>query len=260
MHKTKKIFIIAVFFVCISALIFKVWLADKYVVPILMYHEIKSLDHYEPNFVSPKHFDIQMRYLKKHNYNVINIDEFLRFIENNEILPRNTILITFDDGSKNNYTKALPVLSKYGLVATFFVPSDKVGLEGRMSWNDLSEIFLHGSKIGSHTRTEAYLPDVSIESQRDEIITSKIILERNLGKNIKFIAYPIGGFSEGIKDIVKEAGYKAAFATNRGFDRFNKDLFELNRVRMSNRDISNIAMWVKFSGYYNLFRKLKNSY
>ena len=70
----------------------------------------------------------------------------------------------------------------------------------------------------------------------------------------------IGGFSGLIKDSLKNAGYKGACATNRGYDRYNRDVFELNRVRLSNNDDSDFVLWAKLSGYYNLFRKAKKPY
>jgi len=62
------------------------------------------------------------------------------------------------------------------------------------------------------------------------------------------------------KQIVEEAGYKGAAATNRGYDRFNKDAYELNRIRFSDKDDRNDYLWIKLSGYYNLFRAAKKPY
>jgi len=114
--------------------------------------------------------------------------------------------------------------------------------------------------IGSHTRHHAYLPELSRKEQEDEIKKSKWKLERNLGKRIEYFSYPIGGFSELIKKLVKEAGYKGACATNRGYDRLNKDVFELNRVRFSDNDNRDDILWIKLSGYYNLFREARKPY
>jgi peptidoglycan/xylan/chitin deacetylase (PgdA/CDA1 family) len=130
--------------------------------------------------------------------------------------------------------------------------------EHYLTVEQIKEMIASGIDIGSHTRTEAYLPDLMVERQWNEIQASKAILEENLGITVDYFAYPIGGFSDEIKKIVQESGYKAACTTNRGYDRFNKDVFELNRIRFSDKDIRQDYMWIKLSGYYNLFRKGKS--
>ena len=60
--------------------------------------------------------------------------------------------------------------------------------------------------------------------------------------------------------MVKQAGYDSACTTNRGDDRFNRDIYELKRVRFSDQDDRIDYLWMKLSGFYNLFRKAKNPY
>ncbi|MBF0620261.1 MAG: polysaccharide deacetylase family protein, partial [Candidatus Omnitrophica bacterium] len=113
--------------------------------------------------------------------------------------------------------------------------------------------------IGSHMRTEAYLPDTLLANLPEEIMGSKRILEAELHGAEAYLSYPIGGFSENAKRMVREAGYTIAFTTNRGFDRFAKDPYELKRIRIKNTDHAFI-LWAKLSGYYNFFRSSKKPY
>ena len=260
MRCLRNIFLIIFVFLMIVAGAFFFWLQGRYVVPIVMYHQVTYSEQPQANWVSPENFQWQMAYLKDHGFNVIRLDELVDATVAGRSLPRKTVVITFDDGYENNYIHAFKTLKKHGFPATIFVPSDKVGTEGRLTWNQMKEMIAFDIDIGSHTRTEAYLPDVSVGQQKQEIQISKNILEQNLGITVNHFAYPIGGFSEGIKEIVKGAGYKSACATNRGYDRFNKDVFELNRVRFSDKDNRKDYLWMKLSGYYNLFRKAKNPY
>ncbi|MCR4336920.1 MAG: polysaccharide deacetylase family protein, partial [Candidatus Omnitrophica bacterium] len=85
----------------------------------------------------------------------------------------------------------------------------------------------------------------------------KRILEQELGVPIDHFTYPIGGFNREIQEIVKKAGYQSACTTNRGYERSNKDLYALRRIRLSNDNTSDFLLRVKLSGYYNLTRKLK---
>jgi peptidoglycan/xylan/chitin deacetylase (PgdA/CDA1 family) len=180
--------------------------------------------------------------------------------ERREPLPRKSVVITFDDGYTDNYDHAYKILKKYGYPATIFVPSDLVNNEGYLNWVQMRKMINNGITIGSHTRRHAYLPDLSIEEQWDEIAASKKILETNLGVAVDYFSYPIGGFNDAIKQLVKKAGYKGATATNRGYDRLNKDVFELNRIRFSDKDHRIDYLWMKLSGYYNLFREAKAPY
>ncbi len=239
---------------------FYVWLSDKYVVPILMYHHIDHVEQAEANTVTPEVFEKQMAYLKRHDYNVISLDALVTATTAGQTLPKKTVVITFDDANEDNYMQAFRVLRKFQFPAIIFVPSGLVNTEGFMSWAQIKHMMVHDVSIGSHTHEHMYLPDKPVALQMEEIFESKRVLERELGTDIDYFAYPIGGFSEEVKGLLKEAGYKGACATNRGYDRFNKDVFELNRVSMRDRDQHPIKLWAKFSGYYNLFRKAKKPY
>ncbi len=239
---------------------FFVWISGKYVVPIMMYHNVDYTDVLKPNTVSPQNFERQMAYLKEHGFNVLSFENLVRLISENRKIPRKSVVITFDDGYADNYTHAFKILKKYGFPAIVFMPSDLVGRDGHLTWPQLREMTEHGIAIGSHTRLHAYLPDLSLEQQREEIFGSKRVLEAQLGVPVKYFAYPIGGFSNAIKEIIRQAGYQGAAATNRGYDRFNKDVFELNRVRFSDKDNRDDYLWMKLSGAYNIFRKAKHPY
>lgn len=239
---------------------FLFWLSGHYVVPIMMYHNVDFTEELKSNTVSPQNFERQMAYLKDHRYHVLSFDELVQLTVSSQPLPRKSVVITFDDAYEDNYIYAFEILKKYGYPAIIFSPSDLIGQKGHLNWKQVSEMIKSGITFGSHSRFHTYLPDLSVEKQRDEIIRSKKILEEHLGMAVDYFAYPIGGFSESIKQIVKEAGYKGAAATNRGYDRFNKDVFELNRIRFSDKDDRNDYLWIKLSGYYNLFRATKNPY
>lgn len=231
-----------------------------YVAPILMYHHVAVAATPEPNTVSPERFAWHMAYLKKHNFRVVPLDHLVEMIRNRQAVPVNTVAITFDDGSEDNYTDAYPILRGQQFPATFFVSSDLVNTPGYVSTAQMKEMIDSGIEIGSHTRRHSYLPDLSIDQQRDEIFESKRRLEEILGVEVAYFAYPSGGFSDGIKQMVKDAGYKGACTTNRGRERFNRDVYELNRVRLSDKDDRLDYLWMKFTGLYNLFRANKNPY
>lgn len=242
-------------------IVFAFYVRDKYTVPILMYHRVAYAGASgELNVVGQKSFDRQMKFLYKHGYQVISLDDLVDGILKGSLFNRRSVVITFDDGYEDNYIKAFPTLKKYDFPATIFVISDSVGTPGFMTWQQLKEMQDANVKVGSHTRHHVYLPDVHDQSQlENEITNSKKLLESNLETQVEYFSYPSGGYTEEIKEIVKNAKYKGACATNRGYDRFNTGVFELKRIRINNND-SAVVMWAKLSGYYNLFRSSKNSY
>ena len=129
-----------------------------------------------------------------------------------------------------------------------------------MDWPQILELSRAGMTIACHGMQQLYLPDADEVNQDYEIRECKRVLEERLGKSVDFYAYPVGGFNAAIKAKVKTAGYRAAFTTNRGTDRFNTDVYELNRIRFSDRDNTWFILWAKLNGFYNLFRSLKSSH
>ena len=240
---------------------FSFYVRDRYTVPILMYHRVDSFGASgELNVVSQNSFEHQMKFLKKHGYQVISLEDLVQGINKGVLFNRHSVVITFDDGYEDNYTKAFPVIKKYDFPAIIFVISDFIGNSGFMTWEQLKEMQDFNIAVGSHTRHHVYLPGINEKGRlEDEIFNSKKIIEKNLGKEVDYFSYPSGGYSEEIKDLVKSAKYKGACATNRGFDRFNTEVYELKRIRINDHDNA-VVMWAKLSGYYNLFRDIKTTH
>lgn len=236
------------------------WLSGQYTVPILMYHHVEEIAEAQPNWISPKLFDWHMSYLKEKGYHVISLDKLVDDIKNQRRLKPKTVVITFDDGYENNFTNAYPILKKYQYPATIYVTSANVGQEGFLTVEQMQEMMKNGITIASHTKNHAYLPNLSQEEQQIEITESKRDLEQMLGVSIQHFSYPHGGFREDTKQMVKAAGYLSGATTNRGFDKLDKDVYELNRVRLSDKDIKEQYLFAKFSGYYNSLRKAKKPY
>ena len=231
--------------------------ASKYTVPIMMYHHISEKD-FGPDSVTPENFRWHMEYLKKKRYRVIGVEELVEKMARGERIPKKTVALAFDDGYRDNYTYAFPILKEFQYPAIFFVAPGSLAVNGFMSWDQIREIKSAGFTFGSHGMNQIYLPSLSSEKLRQEIFESKRALEKELGVKVDYFAYPVGGFTDEVKTLAKQAGYKAAFSTNRGQDRFNRDLYAINRVRFSNADNTTLILWMKLSGYNNRFRKPKS--
>jgi len=235
------------------------YVAQFYVVPILMYHHVDTIADDTTNNVLLSNFVRQMKFLDRLDYNVITLDELVKGIRVDKKFSRNTVVITFDDGYKDNYLYAFSRLKKYNFPAIIFIPPDLMEKENFLTWDEIREMLKNDISFGGHTRTHKYLPEIKNKKELiSEIAGCKRILEAKLKQPVDYFCYPIGGFNEEIKQIVKEAGYKGACTTNRGFDKLNRDIFELKRIKITNSDANLIHFWIKLSGYYNLFRSCKN--
>ena len=96
-------------------------------VSILMYHSVSEVDESaRPYYVTNTHpaaFREQMRFLANHNYRVTDLETAL----NEPALNERTVVITFDDGFRDFYTTAFPILREFGFTATMFLPTALIG-------------------------------------------------------------------------------------------------------------------------------------
>ena len=141
-----------------------------------------------------------------------------------------TVVVTFDDGFRSVATLALPILRRYGLPATVFVPTDHVGT-GRpmrwagidqwlgteheaellpMGWTELAMLADAGWEVGSHTRSHPRLTRIDDASLRDELLASRETCERELSLPCRTLAYPYGDHDGRVVAAVRAAGYRAA--------------------------------------------------
>ncbi|MFH1645826.1 MAG: polysaccharide deacetylase family protein [Candidatus Omnitrophota bacterium] len=249
---------VIIILVLVLAVVFSIskFLKSAYVVPVLMYHKIDNNFMNSKLSVSPKSFEKQMRFLRKKNYNIVSLDKLKMLLSSKLPIPRKTIAVTFDDGYKNNYTAAFPTLKKYSIPATVFVVTDKVGRDGYMSWDDLKEMSENNIHIGSHTVSECFLPDIKDKEQlRKEIFDSRKIIRKKLPGQAEFFGYCSGGFNEEIRNLVIEAGYKGACATNPGKDYPKHDIYAMKRQRISRTSDNLVVFWIESSGFYTWIKE-----
>jgi peptidoglycan/xylan/chitin deacetylase (PgdA/CDA1 family) len=115
-----------------------------------------------------------------------------------------------------------------------------------MSWAHIKQLAAlnSGLSIGSHTHTHRKLGGLDEDSQREELTTSKKILEAQLGRAIKALAYPYGGpgtFTPQTKVMAAQAGYYLALSSHEGINRFsNLDRYEVRRLSVGSGDSANL--------------------
>jgi len=234
-------------------------LRNEYVVPIIMYHSVnpKSDPLMKRLIVSPETFERQMRFLKRHHYNVLPLETLVQLIKEENVPPK-AVAITFDDGYKDNYAYAFPVLKKYNLPATIFIIVNEAGRPqaDRLSWDEIKA--MQGSGLitfGSHALGPEPLINVkSKEEVKMQVSGSKKILEQKLARKVNLFSYPEGMFDAGTRQLVIDAGYLAAVATKPGKKYSACDVFALKRIRISENASNMLIFAVETSGFYTFMK------
>lgn len=140
---------------------------------ILIFHRVlDKFDHLTPYEIYREEFEWQLHILKR-NFNVLPLSKAIKLLNENN-LPANSVCITFDDGYKDNFTNALPILQKYDFNATFFIASGF--LNGGMMWNDKVRELVRSMQSSELDLKEYDLGEYQWEdeNQRREVIEAVI--------------------------------------------------------------------------------------
>ncbi|RDD63352.1 chitin deacetylase [Ferruginivarius sediminum] len=202
---------------------------------VIMYHRFGD-DRFPSTNIALEQFEAHIRELRKEKYTVLPLAEIVEKLRHDKPLPERAVGISIDDAYMSVYREAWPRLKEAGLPFTLFAatkPLDR-GLGDYMSWDQLRE--LQRSElvtIGNHTHSHAHMADNSAESNREEVRASQQRFREELGRAPALFAYPYGEYSTEVRDIVKAAGFAAAFGQHSGAiagtgDRFTLPRFALN--------------------------------
>lgn len=215
--------------------------------PILMYHYVRAVDQgadplgYELS-VTPEDFGSQMAWLHDQGYIGMRMDGITRCVRGETLCPGRAIAITFDDGYADAYSEALPVLQRYGLLATFYIVTNFVGQPGYMTWEQVAALRDAGMEIGAHTVSHLDLTSLDWDTASFEIGQSKAELDRHLGLNVTSFCYPTGLYNATIEEQVRAAGF--ANATTTRWDNDNSDVMALPRRRISGGTALESFAWI----------------
>ncbi len=205
-------------------------------VPVLAYHRF-SLDTSDKTTLKKSDFEAQIAYLKEEGYHGLTVDEFYDFLNYQRQIPAKSVMITMDDGWKSAFDIAVPILQKYGFTATWFLYTDFIGGSKAMSWDQVRQLALMGFDIQVQSKTHSNLGKQNKdESMKDyiqrletEILQSRRLIEKNIGKPCKYLAYPYGVTNGIVIAMLKKYGYCGAFTVNRGTNPFFVNHYAVHR-------------------------------
>jgi peptidoglycan/xylan/chitin deacetylase (PgdA/CDA1 family) len=217
---------------------------------VLMYHKVNDLT---PNSttVPIAVFSEQMNLVAELGYVPVSLEQVRAHYVDGAPLPAGAVLITFDDGYRDNLENALPVLQRHGYPAVIFVPigfldGDRplpheealrwLGVRNAtVEWDDLAALEAGGIRVESHGIGHRPVSELEPPDALREIAVSKLRLEERLGRPVAAYAFVKGSLADYRPEhvsLVQQAGYSLAFTSVTGANGPASDRFRLRRYNI----------------------------
>lgn len=222
-------------------------------VTVLMYHRIMDYTHISGDMhmeedgdlhntiVLKSEFKKQMNYLKQQGYITLTAAEFQLFMDNKLEIPKKSILITFDDGFKNNYEEAYPILKENGFTAINFIITGHIS-EKQQKYDPQAIQYFSESDIKKscdvfdfqshtydfHQRNDndiAYL----ISKEENSIYDDMKISYHQLNKKTKLMSYPYGEYDSETISAIKRLDTSMAFTVEYANSNPSNKIYEIPR-------------------------------
>lgn len=234
-------------------------------IPILMYHGIREEarqvhPYYETN-TSLAAFANQMELLQKNGYATVGIKEAVESISGKNA-DKKSVVITFDDGFRDFYSAAFPILRKHKFSATVFIPTGMLGEQRSqwknddlMTWSEVRELQSCGVRFGSHTVNHLELENLEEKEVERELSQSKQTLEDKLGVPVHSFAYPYAfpqhnrSFTHRLAALLEKHGYRNGVSTMIGRARRSDHPLFLPRLPINTWDDSQLFRTKLEGGY-----------
>ena len=254
-------------------------------VVVLMYHHVLQKSGFIASSVSE--FKDQMEFLSKNGYKTLTSNEFLAYKKGEINVPKKSVFITFDDGWRDNFYYAYPILKEFGLKATIFLvtswiekaseqnslkraeftplqhklakksaPQNPGGLF--LNWDEIekmSDVFSFHSHTDGHN--DGYFASLEF---KEDLQACKNVIKSRLGFDDNHLCWPRGEYDKERLKIAKELGYEIFYTTDRGVNLADGNLDEIKRIAAKKG-----AWWLKKSLFiygnetaYKIYSKFKD--
>ena len=212
---------------------------------VLCYHIVETPQ--DPRMeISREAFHQQMRYLSMTGYNIIPLRQLYEYVSGKRAsIPRNSVVITIDDGWRSTYTEVFPEMQKLGFPFTVFIYPRIIGQTSHaLSWKQVKEMSDAGVDIESHSFSHPFLTKrrhTGIDDRDyyrwldQELEGSKKTIERETGHTVSFLAYPYGDYDHYLVAACARAGYTAALTCDYGRVRKASDPLRMKRFVIDKR-------------------------
>ena len=224
--------------------------ADERTLRVLMYHKVNDLKP-NPTTVPTSVFAEQMSLLADLGYAPVSLEQVRAHYVEAAALPEGAVLITFDDGYRDNLENALPILQHHGYPAVIFVPigfldGDRplpheetlraLGVRNEtVDWDELAALEAGGIRVESHGIGHRPVSELEPAAAAREIALSKLRLEERLGRRVDAYAFVKGSLADYRPEhvsLVQQAGYALGFTSVSGANGPASDRYRLRRYNV----------------------------
>lgn len=202
---------------------------------VLMYHRIDIAgpgDRISERLtVSPAQFAAELRVIHRIGVRTIDIGELTRDLAAGHT-PARAVLLTFDDGYRDQFRYAFPLLERSGDRATFFVNTGTIGTPNHLTWREVETMWRAGMSIECHGVDHADLAILSIAVQSYEINGCLRALRAHLRSPVLAYAYPSGDFDAQTIELEQRGGLLLGFTTDPRFQTEARSPYQIVRIRI----------------------------
>lgn len=201
--------------------------------PILMYHQVTEDTLQTPHriFITSENFEKQLASFQSWGFQSLTFSEINDFMEGRKPwvdFPRKALMLTFDDGYRNNLTHALPLLKKYNFKAVIYLLANhhlqsntwdvgEVPETPLLSPAERQELASSGYfEVGSHGLEHRRLPEMGFHEAERQLEESKIFLEKEFGQKVISYAFTYGDRRDDLADLAFRIGYQFILNTDQG--------------------------------------------
>jgi peptidoglycan/xylan/chitin deacetylase (PgdA/CDA1 family) len=184
-----------------------------------------------------------MRFLHEEGYVTLSADEVVQYLKGNYPPNKKVVAVHFDDGWKSALL-ALPVLDAYGFKATFWIIAGKGIGQPHMDWEEIQAIAQNPHyDIFSHTMRHPWKPNDTMldwingktpgkgpDQVRWELTESRRVLTEKIGRQVTYLAWPVGFYNDSLIELAKESGYVALFTVDKGVNYPGDDPLKIRRT------------------------------
>lgn len=230
---------------------------------IIQYQNIRPMPELYKLWLPLHAFQKQLDYFEKNSFHVMSIDEALNYMEKKIRGQRlRPLSLTFDNGYKDFYSHAFPLLQEKKYPSTLLISPDKIGksiiIKGTtveyLSWSLLKELTENNVTIGAYEDDEWNINKIDEKTVLSHMENYKKKMEDKLGVAVKYFGVKEGVPGNKIRDRLTGLGYRA-FLTQCPTYRKN-DLYSIGRIQVDDDDF-NIFL-TKISKTYLFFKDRKS--
>jgi peptidoglycan/xylan/chitin deacetylase (PgdA/CDA1 family) len=181
-------------------------------VPVFLYHEIVDGSEFtcrpsnQKYAVTSGQLRDQLAQIKNGCYRIYSVRDIAESVD---CIGHDRLAgITFDDGCSSDYEKAFPLLLDAGLRADFFLNTANIGKSGYLNWEQIREMQKSGMAFHSHGHSHVVLSTLDETAIKQELGTSRKILEDKLGCPVDFLAAPYGLLNRRVIRAAFRLGYR----------------------------------------------------